>query len=73
MLALESFISFEEIFMLAVLQRVNVPTFLVSLPGTLSSFIGVFIIPLLGWAGDRSVCLSRDLTSSRQHRVTQDN
>ena len=53
MMALESFISFEELFMLAVLQRVSVPTALLSLPGTVSSFIGIFLIPLLGWASDR--------------------
>ena len=53
MLALESYISFEEIFMLAVLQRVSVPVVLVSLPGTISSFIGILVIPVLGWASDR--------------------
>ncbi|KAK7483060.1 hypothetical protein BaRGS_00025723, partial [Batillaria attramentaria] len=53
LVAMESYISFEEIYMLAVLQRADVPTSLVSLPGTLSSAIGVFIIPLLGWASDR--------------------
>ncbi|XP_076449051.1 membrane-associated transporter protein-like [Babylonia areolata] len=58
-LALESYISFEEIFMLPVLQRVDVPVVLVSLPGTISSAIGVFIIPLLGWASDRSTCCSK--------------
>ncbi|KAK7114973.1 membrane-associated transporter protein-like [Littorina saxatilis] len=53
MLALESYISFEEIFMVSVLQRLGVPLAFVSLPGTISSFIGVFVIPFLGWASDR--------------------
>ncbi|KAL8570140.1 hypothetical protein ACOMHN_033818 [Nucella lapillus] len=53
MLALESYISFEEIFMLPILQRVKVPVLFVSLPGTISSAIGIFVIPFLGWASDR--------------------
>ncbi|XP_076449169.1 membrane-associated transporter protein-like [Babylonia areolata] len=56
MFVVEGLISFEEIFMLPVLQRVDVPLVLVSLPGTISGAIGVFIIPLLGWASDRPAC-----------------
>ncbi|PVD21093.1 hypothetical protein C0Q70_19259 [Pomacea canaliculata] len=56
MVALESFINFEEIYMLAMLQRVQVPTIFVSTPGTFSSAIGVFVIPLIGWASDRFLC-----------------
>ena len=56
MLALEMFISFEEIFMLVLLQRVGVPTAFVSLPGIISSVVGVLVIPFLGWTSDRFTC-----------------
>ena len=52
-LAMESYISYQEIFMLPMLQRVRVPIVLISLPGTISSVVGIFFIPLLGWASDR--------------------
>lgn len=53
MVALESYISFAELYMLATLQRVNVPKSIVSSPGTFSSAFGIFFIPFLGWASDR--------------------
>ncbi|KAK7483059.1 hypothetical protein BaRGS_00025722 [Batillaria attramentaria] len=56
MMATESFVGFEEVYTLAILQRVNLPTSLVSLPNTLSSAIGICAVPILGWASDRNTC-----------------
>ncbi|KAL8573926.1 hypothetical protein ACOMHN_029373 [Nucella lapillus] len=53
MLALESYISYEEIYLTTTLQRLEVPYALLSFPGAVSGGLGIFVIPLLGWAMDR--------------------
>ncbi|XP_076457370.1 uncharacterized protein LOC143291416 [Babylonia areolata] len=53
MLALESYITYEEIYLTTTLQRLHVPYVLLSLPGALSGGAGIFVVPILGWAMDR--------------------
>ena len=58
MLALESFVSYEELFMLPMLQRVGVPTAVLSLSGLLC-VVAIFTSssgPYLDWASDRFTC-----------------
>ncbi|KAL8587194.1 hypothetical protein ACOMHN_013280 [Nucella lapillus] len=53
LLALESYITYEEIYLTTTLQRFQVPYALLSLPGAISGGCGTFVVPFLGWLMDR--------------------